>query len=820
MFRNYIKIAFRNLWRNRRTTSINVLGLAVGISACIVIFLLVDFEFGFDRHHPDTDRIYRLVSEFKFGDDPGHNGGVSAPIPEALRRELTGIENVAALHTTDFSQIEVTRPGQQPLQFKSGNDRTSEAVYVDNHFFQIIPSEWLAGSAQTSLSKPNQVVLTQTQAQRYFGEASDALIGRTLRTITFRDTIDLTVSGLVKDAVHRSDFSYPAYISLATITTNEKRRKSFGFEEWTNTNGSSMCLVKLQPDVNPNQLEKRITQLADSHSGKLTFEWKRWFWLQPLTDVHFNQIYSNGIRVAHKPTLYGLTAVGIFLLVLASINFVNLATAQASQRVKEIGIRKTLGSRKSQLVSQLLGETLLVTLVATLLSIVLAELALTYLAELVPIEVVLHVDSPRFWAFLIGISLVTSLLSGIYPGILISRFSPVETLRGNKLFTSTGKVSLRRVLIISQFVIAQIFIIGALFVSRQLQFMIQKDLGFEREAIVTFHVPYKYFWLDDHDKRFTLADQIRKLSGVKQVSMANQLPISNNWSSSTMNFQRKKEKVAINVYRKVGDTNYLSIYGFHLLAGRNFAKSDTTNEFVINETLAKQMGFQHPGEAVGQFLEYNNGSKIPIVGVVQDFHNRSLHEIIQPTALMNDRSSLYDFTIKLESGSAQKFDATLAQIKKLWDETYLGDSFSYTFFDDEIARLYNKERNLVKLTNLATGIAIFISCLGLFGLVTFTAERRTKEIGIRKVLGASVTQLVTLLSKEFLVLVGLAFILAAPIAWYFLREWLNGFAYRTELSWWLFASAGILALFVALLTVSSQAIRAANADPVKSLKSE
>ncbi|PQA60418.1 ABC transporter permease [Siphonobacter curvatus] len=820
MFKNYLKIALRTLWRNRLTTSINILGLAVGISACIVIFLLVNFEFSFDRHPPDADRIYRLVTEFKFGDDPGHNAGISAPIPESIRREVTGLETVAHVHLESFEQIEVPRSGQAPVLYPAAKESSSEVIFTDAQFFKILPADWIAGSPQTSLTKPNQIVLTQRLAERYFGAASAAVLGRTLRAVSYRDTLELTVSGLVKNAVERSDFSYPAYLSLSTLTTSKKRRENYGFDAWSNTNGSSQCLVKIKPGANPDQLAQKVTKLVNSHSGNSSIDWKRWFNLQPLSDVHFNQTYANGIRVAHKPTLYGLAAVGVFLLLLASINFVNLSTAQASQRGKEIGIRKTLGSRRSHLISQLLGETLLVTFVAVMFSVALAELALIYLGELIPSGVELDLSQPTFWLFLLAMALITALLSGVYPGLLISRFTPVLTLRGTNLFVQPGKIGLRRVLIISQFVIAQLFIIGALFVSRQLQYMIQKDLGFNREAIVTFQVPGKYFWIGDQNQRFTLADRIRKLSGVKQVSLASQLPISSGYSSSMMKVVRNKQKVSINVYRKDGDTQYLSLFGFHLLAGRNFAESDTTSELVINETLARQMGFRQPLEAIGQFLEYGNGAQIPVVGVVQDFHGRSLHESIQPTALINERSSLYRFNVRLQTGSAQAFDATLAQIQELWNETYRGEDFSYTFFDDEIAKLYDQERNLVKLTNLATGIAIFISCLGLFGLVTFTAERRTKEIGIRKVLGASVPQLVALLSKEFLILVGLAFLLAAPAAWYLLREWLNGFAYRTELSWWLFAAAGTLALLVALLTVSTQAIRAANADPVKSLKVE
>jgi len=814
MLTNYLKIAWRALLRNRLITVLNVAGLAVGMAACLVIYLIVQHEFSFDRHHPDTDRIYRLVSDFRFGDEDYHNGGVSVPVAHAAQSQLAGVAVAADLHTVNFLTIEVPQPNGKPPVLIHQKQGKETGAFVDERFFNIIDSQWLVGSPQTSLKQPNQVALTERQAQVYFGEAGPALIGRTLVAYSFQDTLQLTVSGILKNPAQNSDFDFSVLISRATVSQSPRRRQNLSWEEWDNTNSSSQCLVKLVPGADPKRVIADLTAIVKKNTAEDSS--KRWFRLQPLADVHFNADYGGG---AHKPTLYGLMAVGAFLLVLACINFINLATAQSTQRAKEIGIRKTLGSARGQLIAQFLGEALLITLVAAIGSVLLARYALGYLGELVPKEIAIDFADPNLWLFLPGAVVVTTLLAGIYPGVLVSRYLPVHTLR-NRLGQEAGRTHLRKVLIVSQFVIAQVFIIGSLQVGRQLNYLLAKDLGFNRSAIVTFQVPTRFRFANDNDRRFTLAERIRQVAGVERVSLGSTTPIAPSWSSTTMTFYGKKGPKEVNVYRKVGDPEYLKLYGFKLLAGRSFAASDSVHELVVNETLARHLGFRKPAEAVGQFMELRNKVKKPIVGVVKDFHHRSLHHSILPTALMSEKESLLEFNIQLRRGGAGQTDQALAQIGKLWSQTYATEPFEPVFFDETVARLYKKERNLGKLVNLFTGLSVFVSCLGLFGLATFVAQQRTKEIGIRKVLGASVSSIVALLSTDFVRLVGLAVVIASPLAWYAMHRWLQDFAYKIDLEWWIFAGAGGLAIAIALLTVSFQSFRAALMNPVKSLKTE
>ncbi|GAB4010012.1 ABC transporter permease [Spirosoma migulaei] len=815
MFKSYLKIAIRNLGRNRLTTALNVAGLSVGVAACLVIYLIVQFELNFDQNNPNAGQIYRLVSKFKFGDEFYHNPGLSSPIPGAVRTELAGAKTVAAFHTSSFQVVEIPRSGADPARFHAPKNESDWIATTDGAFFAIIPRQWLAGSPTSSLSKPGQLVLTERQARLYFGDASPAVVGRRLIGKQYQDTLSLTVSGLIKDLDAPSNFDFQAFISLATVTTNKKRRENLGFTEWNNTNSSSQCLLIVAPGTNPKRFGEQITKMVESHLPATEEKGNRWLQLQPLADVHFNADYAGGIHVAHRPTLLVLGLVGGFLLLLACINFINMATAQSTQRAKEIGVRKSLGSAHKQLIFQFLGETFVLTLLATGIAIGLAQGALAYLGDIVPKGIALDFSKPHLYVFLLTVALVTALLAGIYPGILISKLSPVLALR-NQTTQTAGSAGLRRVLIVGQFAVAQVFIVGALLVGQQLRFLINADLGFQREAIVTFHTPTSSFFNGDRQNaRFTLADQIRKLSGVERVSMANQTPIAGGWSTSTLDYSGKKGKLKINVYRKDADTAYLALYGMKLVAGRNLLPSDTAREYIINETLAKRIGFQHPADAVGHVL-----ATLPIVGVVHDFNHRSLHNTIQPTALMSQKDNLHVFNVKFRRSGADSFDKTLAQIKTLWGTTYPDEPFEAKFFDESVADLYGKERNLGKLVTLATGIAVFISCLGLFGLVTFTAQRRTKEIGVRKVLGASVASIVTLLSKDFLVLILIAVLMATPVAWWGVDKWLQDFAYKIDIEWWLFAVAGLLAVVIALLTISFQSIKAALMNPVKSLKTE
>ena len=553
-----------------------------------------------------------------------------------------------------------------------------------------------------------------------------------------------------------------------------------------------------------------------------TFKFKRWYELLPLKDSHFSTyVQEYEVRKASKPVLYGLAGVGLFLLILACINYINMSIASMPQRAKEIGVRKTLGSSHAQLIFQFLSETLLTTFLGAILAHALSLFGFWILKDIIPPGVTPLGDSFQLAAFIAAASILVTVLAGIYPGWLITKVKTINVFRNFTVVKNKSqKFSLQKALIVFQFVIALVFITSALIVGNQLHFALATDMGFNKEAVVLADIPWKY--LEDKnykDKQFVLFSELKKVSGVQSVSLGKP-PMSERYSSSAYEYaQEGKEPISKQVFKKWVDTAYLNLYGMKLLAGRNLRPSDTTNEFVINETAVHALGFASPQDAIGKYIGQKN-EKHPVVGVVKDFHLQNFYKTIDPMALQSQKDNLSTYNIKLESKNPSQWQTTLKAIEKKWYQFYPAETFSYKFYDEELENMYVQERHLSKLINLATGITIFISCLGLFGLAVLTAFQRTKEIGIRKVLGASVSSIVQLLSKEYLLLVIIAIALAAPIAWWAMNKWLQDFAYRIPIQWWMFVSAGIIALVIALLTVGFHALKAAMANPVKSLRTE
>jgi ABC-type antimicrobial peptide transport system permease subunit len=544
--------------------------------------------------------------------------------------------------------------------------------------------------------------------------------------------------------------------------------------------------------------------------------------LQPLSDLHFNADYSAyDSPTGNKPTLYGLLAVAAFLLILGCINFINLTTAHASQRAKEIGIRKTMGGSKKQLIVQFLSETFLLTFIATVLSVVLTPLILKAFAGFIPKD--LHfslTEQPGIILFLVALMAVVTLLSGFYPAIILSGYKPVLVLK-NQAYGGTGKTRkawLRKSLTISQFVIAQVFIMATILVSKQIHYSLNKDMGFKKDAIIYFNTNY-YDTVSNH--KAILMDKLKAIPGIAMVSLCTNPPSSNNTWSGTMKYKDGKREIESDVQQKYGDSNYIKLYGLKLLAGKNITTTDTVTSYLINETFAHILGFQKPQQAIGKYIEWSD-KQIPITGVVSDFIQRSLHEPVKPLAIASWNNPERNFSMALqpqnEAGTAWK--NTITKIEKAFKEVYPEDDFEYSFFDEDIAKYYRAEQNISSLLKWTAGLAIFISCLGLLGLVIYTTTQRTKEVGVRKVLGASVSQIVSLISKDFILLVLFAFLIATPVAWIGMNRWLQNFAFRTEISWWIFLSGAAIMIVIALLTLGFQTIKAAIANPVKSLRTE
>lgn len=815
MFKNYFTIAFRTLGKNKVFTLINVLGLAIGISASLIIFLLVNYHFSFDRFEKDKDRIYRVVTNFNFSGAEYKNPGVTSPMGNAMVRELSGRDAVAGFRTWDGNaKISVPEPGKKdPFVFK----KQKNIVFADESYFNLIGYTWVAGSAKTSLAEPYQTVLTVSNAKHFFPFLAPAqTVGKIL---IFNDTVQTVISGVVADITSNTVFSFTTFLSKATLEKTTLKPRDF--DDWTMTNGASQLLVKLSPGSSVVKMETSITGLhkkykkSDPQDHSITT-----FMLQPLQNIHFNSAYNAYDNPSvNQTTLYSLLLVATLLLLLACINFINLTTAQASNRAKETGVRKAMGSSRKQLVFQFLSETFVLTLSAAILSVLLAPYIIKAFSGFLPADFHFNFMEHEVLLSLLLLIVIITPLAGFYPALILSGYNPVMALK-NQVFVNSGKTRiqwLRRSLTTAQFVIAQVFIMGVLLVSKQINYSLNKDLGFKKDAIVSIQTNY---YDTAQRSKYVLMENLKAIPAISMISLSTSPPSSNNTWSGIMKYKDGKKEIETDVQQKYADTNYLHLYQIKLLAGANYMASDSVNAFVINETYLHTLGFKKPEDAIGKILDWS-GKKIPIAGVVADFNQESLHEPIKSLAMGSWAIEHRTFNIALhpqkEPGDWNK---TIAKIENAWKQVYPKYDFEYAFVDEDIAKYYKSETQLSSLLMWATGLMIFISCLGLLGLVIYTTTQRTKEIGIRKILGAQISQIVAMLSKEFVLLVLLAFLIAAPLAFFGMHKWLQNFAFKTDISWWVFILSAAGMILLALFTISIRTIRSALANPVKSLRSE
>jgi putative ABC transport system permease protein len=818
MLKTYLTIAYRNFIRNKVFSLINVLGLAIGMSASLVIFLIVHYDFTFDKFEKDRGQLYRVVTEMNFFGSPIHNPGVPSPLPDAVAKEVAGISDIISFHKFNGDpKVAVPRKSEKPFMVR----HQKNIILTSGSYFNLVPYQWLAGSIHTALDGPFKVVLTAERAKIYFpGISFSEMIGRQL---TYDDSIVATVSGIVNDLTQNTDFIFKEFLSQSTILSSAGLKDHYRWTSWGSVNGGSQLLIKLSDQASPKNIESGLQLLEKKYDKENTNPNSvRHFRLQPFEDIHFSQVYATfGDHSASKPILYGLLAVGIFLLLLACINFINLTTAQSIQRAKEIGVRKTLGSSGRQLIFQFLTETFFISFISLIISVLITPLLLKVFSDFIPPD--LHFDllhQPMIIAFGLLLMAVVSLLAGFYPAWVLSRFKAVQVLK-NQSYTKCGgshRAMMRKGLTTSQFLIAQVFTMATLIAVKQINFVINKDMGFKKEAIINIETPFLWKRTGIQDtKRISLLEKIKNLPGVQLASLGNDPPAANGWSSSSMKYKDGKKEVETDVRQKYGDTNYLKLYHIKLLAGRNVRASDTANEYVVNETYMHILGFQNPEQILNRQID-----DIPVVGVMADFNQESLHSAVKPTVFSTETANSWILHIALPTGQTQaaNWKATIASIEKSYKEFFPEEDFSYKFLDESIAKFYTSEQNLSSLLKWAAGLAIFISCMGLLGLVIYTTNQRTKEIGVRKVLGASISNIVSILSKDFVLLVLIASVIAIPLTWWAMHKWLENFAYQTPISWWVFSLSILLMLAIALLTLSIQTIRAANANPVDSLRTE
>jgi putative ABC transport system permease protein len=822
MIRSYFKIALRGFWKHKLFTLINIIGLSIGISASLVIYLIVHYDFTFDKFHKDSDRIYRVVSDFKFQGNMSHSYGVTAPMAAGIKNNVTGVELIAPLYTLT-SDVTVNGKHNEPVKFK-GQDHITLA---DQNYFKIIHYTWLAGSPTAALNGPYQVVLTSERAKIYFPSLSyEQMLGK---TVTY-DTLKTTVSGIVQTIKENTDFSCHDFISYSSAKPKNKLGMDMQLTNWGSTNSASEVFIKLYPKVSAAKIRAQVNAMYKKNNPQSPDDLKngseRSYTIQPLSDIHFDQTYGtfDFSGPASKSRSYMLLAIAGFLLLLGCINFINLTTAQATQRAKEIGIRKTMGSSRTQLVTQFFSETFLITLFAVIISIGLAPLILKLFSDFVAPGVKAdYIHQPDIFLFLFLLTVVVGILSGFYPALMLSGYKPVQVLKNQAQSGSskTRNAWLRKSLTVSQFVIAQFFIMATMLVSKQIYYALHKDLGFKKDAIVYLETPYK--------KRTAAINRVfenklQSLPGIARVSLGFEPPSSDGTNTTIMVYKDGKKDITTPVELKFCDENYIPLYHIKIIAGRNIMAGDTGRGFVINEKYARALGFTNPNDAMGKMIG-SNGKKLRIVGVVADFYTHSLQSPISPVAILsagdgNFYNGVIHIALRPETAGGGEWQKTIAAMGKAWKEMYPDDDFNYQFYDKSIEQFYGQEKQTSTLLTWATGLSILISCLGLLGLAIYTTGQRTKEIGVRKVLGASVAQIVRLLSTELILLILLAFVIVAPLAWWAMNKWMDSYAEKTTISWWIFAASCAGMLFIALFTSAFQTVKAAVANPVRSLRSE
>ncbi len=790
--------ASRSLRRNRLHAVINVAGLSVGLAACLLIFLVIRYEMSFDRFHSKGDRVFRLVREGHGGNDKDYRTGVPFPVAATLRANYPQLDAVAAIMGDNNVQVLVKDAGGNTVKkFKQNN------VYVaEPEFFKIFDFRVLQGNPATVLAEPNSVMLSKATATLYFGDWQKA-IGSTLRFYG----ADMKVNGIIADVPENSDFPLEIVFSYSTL------RKRLRPDDWGSIADANYCFVLLREGVTPAAFSpalsgftrKFITPVNDSYE----------LMMQPLKEIHFDDRLGNyRSRTFSHEMITAMAVIAVFLLLIACVNFINLATAQAVLRSKEVGVRKVLGSRKVDLLWQFLAEAALVTSIALVLSVLVALFALPWLSQVLGTH--LPTDfwrQPVILSFLLLLLPVVTLLAGGYPAFVLSRFDPVTAFRKKLSAVGESGIGLRRGLVLFQFAIAQGLIICLLVVVAQMKYFRRADPGFNRAAVITAQIPQDSL---SRTRFAVLKESLLSVPGVQSLAFSGFPPVNGGHSYS--DFQRPAgsdpKPMVVNVQRT--DSNYFRLYGIALVAGRTAVARDSVREYLINETLCTEAGFKTPEAALNQKVKVE-GDAGTIVGVVKNFHVGSFRDKLDPMVLMPDKNGYGIANIRLAAGSDLN---TIKAVGEVWNRLYPDFVFTYDFVDQVVANYYEQETNLSKLYAVFAGVAIFLSCLGLYGLISFMAVRRTREIGVRRVLGASVVQIVVLMGREFTLLVSIACLIAGPLAWFFMHRWLEQYAYRISPGIGIFALAFFGSLAIAWVTVGHRAFRAASVNPAKSLRAE
>ena len=794
MLKNYFNIAFRNLKRNKSYTLTNVLGLALGIASAVLIFALVKYHLSFDTYHSKADRIYRITTGFH-GEDLTYSTGTPSPLGETLRNDYPIAEKVA--NVAALPDRVISFPSAKGTQEKFEESVT----FADPDFLAILDFPLLRGDKKTALQAPNTALITDRIAKKYFGAADP--IGKSFR---IDNLFEVTVTGILKNIPVNTDRPEEIYVPFVHLKTHSPWMVEKDW--WFSVNRNLQVFMVAKPGVTPERIKETLISMSNSHYDAKNAKYFQ-FRAQPLSDIHFNPQLNGPVE---KRNLWALSLIGLFLIITACVNFINLATAQALKRSIEIGIKKVLGVQRWQLFWQFMVETALITLLAMVFGLMLAELSLPYVNQLFDVQVQLHLFSDVYMlSFLPVLLLVMIVLSGSYPALILAGLQPVLALKGKLSQKDAGGISMRRGLVITQFAICQLLIIGTLVVAGQVRYSREADMGFRKEAIVMLPVPN-----NELNKLSALKAGLSGITGIEELTFCGDAPASEFAPGTNIRFGTRPDAEEFSISTKAGDAQYAKMFDLQFLAGRNLVPSDTVREFVFNETTVKKLGIKNYTDVLGKTAVIN-GYNGTVVGVVKDFHNKSFHQGIDALYITTLRDNYANCAVKMNTAD---LSGTLTAMKDVWAKVYPDNVYKYDFLDERIAKFYERDRVILNLIQVFAGIAIVIGCLGLYGLVSFMAAQKTREVGVRKVLGAIVQSIVWLFGREFTRLLLIAFVLAAPLGWWVMNNWLENFPYRTKIGAGIFILAIAVNMSVAILTVGYRSFKAAMMNPAKSLRSQ
>jgi putative ABC transport system permease protein len=806
MWRNYFKSAVRGLLKNKTYSIINIVGLSVGTLCCLYILLYVQQQYSYDKHHQNAEDIYRITSEITITGDRHNNATSSPPIAPAMKNDFGEVKQ--------FTRVVPTISVKQHLL--KYNERTfyeKDAVFVDSTFFDVFTYHFASGSPSRALAEPYSIVLIKSTADKLFG--NEEPIGKLIEIDNAYGKHDFKVTGVIDETLGKSHIHANMFMTMnsggigSNVVTNTI---------WSGNNFAS-SYVKLNHNSDVANLEKKLPAFLNKYGAQELKDrgMTKILRLQPVNSIHTTAGYDHEITKTVSPSfLYILLLIAVMIQIIACINFMNLSTARASKRAKEVGVRKVIGASKWDLMKQFLSESILISFAGVIIAVPLLAVALPYLNQITQTDVQLSLfTNYKLWLVLAGLILTTGFVAGSYPAFYLSAFRAIKVIKGN--FTShVSAAGIRRSLVVFQFSLSIILIIGIIIIQSQLSFINNKDLGFEKDQKLIFN-----FYTDEtRNKMPGFINDIRGLAEVKTVSRANNYLGQFVPNDHGVFLEGGNMTTAVNVQNITTDEFFVKSNGIKLLSGRDFRLYDS-GRVLINETLAKRLGIT-PEKAIGTKLysQYSPSdlSFVEVAGVMKDFNYNSLHGDIKPFMLVYDPNPRLSTLVV--ATNTNNYQSLIKKIEVTWNRNLPSVPFEYSFLDEQIQKQYETEITLAHIINSFTLMAILISCLGLFGLAAFSAEQRRKEIGIRKVLGASSFNLTALLSTDFIKLVLIAILIAVPVAWWAMSKWLQVFTYRVTISWWMFVSAGMIAIFIALLTVSFQAIKAAIANPVKSLRTE